>query len=112
MRLALELAQHGEMQEVSSATVWKPSDQDLVSEEALDAWMMREAVTFSHISGTCRMGPSLDPTSVVDQHGRVHGLEGLRVVDASIMPDLVSAPINPAVLMMGERIADLIRRGS
>ena len=111
VRQALELARHGEMQEVLGDRL-EPSDQDLVSEEALDAWMMREAVTFSHISGTCRMGPSLDPTAVVDQHGRVHGLEGLRVVDASIMPDLVSAPINPAVLMMGERIADLIRRGS
>ena len=71
----------------------------------------REAVTFSHISGTCRMGPSSDPMAVVDQYGRVHGLEGLRVADASIMPDLVRAPINPAVLMLGERIADLVRQG-
>ena len=73
--------------------------------------MLREAVTFSHISGTCKMGPSSDPMAVVDQYGRVHGLESLRVADASIMPDLVSAPINPAVLMLGERIADLVRSG-
>ena len=73
--------------------------------------MLREAVTFSHISGTCKMGPSSDPMAVADQFGRVYGLEGLRVVDASIMPDLVRAPINPAVLMIGERIGDLVREG-
>ena len=49
--------------------------------------------------------------AVVDQYGRVTGLEGLRVADASIMPDLVSAPINPAVVMIGERIADSVRQG-
>ena len=52
-----------------------------------------------------------DATAVVDQYGRVHGLEGLRVVDASIMPTLVRAPINPTVLMMAERIAAFIRQG-
>ena len=41
---------------------------------------------------------------------RLHGMEGLRIVDASIMPDLVRAPINPTVLMIGERIADIIRQ--
>ena len=110
VRQALELAQHGQLQEVLGDRL-EPADADLVTDDALDAWMMQEAVTFSHISGTCRMGPSSDPSAVVDQRGRVHGLEGLRVVDASIMPDLVSAPINPAVLMMGERIAELIRQG-
>ena len=73
--------------------------------------MQREAVTYSHISGTCHMGPSSNPMAVVDQRGRVHGLDGLMVVDASIMPDLVSAPINPAVLVLGERIADLVKQG-
>jgi choline dehydrogenase len=49
--------------------------------------------------------------AVVTQDGKVHGLEGLRVVDASIMPNLVWAPINPTVLMMAERLAALIRQG-
>jgi choline dehydrogenase len=49
--------------------------------------------------------------AVVDQYGKVHGLEGLRVADASIMPDLVRAPINPTVLMLAERIAAFIRQG-
>jgi choline dehydrogenase-like flavoprotein len=66
---------------------------------------------YSHISGTCKMGPSSDATAVVDQCGKVHGLEGLRVVDASIMPTLVRAPINPTVLMMGEQMADFICQG-
>ena len=110
VRQALQLARHEGLRELLGDRL-APADPDLVSDEALDAWMLREAVTFSHISGTCKMGPSSDPMAVVDQYGRVHGLEGLRVADASIMPDLVSAPINPAVLMLGERIADLVRSG-
>jgi choline dehydrogenase len=56
------------------------------------------------------MGPESDPMSVVDQYGKVRGVDGLRVADASIMPDLVRAPINPTVIMLGERIADLIQQ--
>ena len=111
IRQALEIAQNEGLREFLGERI-SPDDPDLASDEALDAWMLREAVTFSHISGTCRMGASSDPMAVVDQQGRVRGLEGLRVVDASIMPDLVAAPINPAVLMMGERIADRIRQGA
>ena len=110
VRQALQLAQHQGLRELLGDRL-EPADQDLVSDQALDAWMLREAVTYSHISGTCKMGPSSDPMAVVDQYGRVYGLEGLRVADASIMPDLVRAPINPAVLMLGERIADLVRQG-
>ena len=111
VRQALELGRDDGFRELLGDRL-EPADADLMSDDALDAWMLREAVTFSHVSGTCRMGPSSDPEAVVDQRGRVHGLEGLRVVDASIMPDLVSAPINPAVLMIGERIADLVRKGA
>ena len=111
VRQALQLAQHSEIKELLGPRL-EPGEADLESDAALDAWMLREAVTFSHISGTCKMGPSSDPMAVVDQQGRLHGAEGLRVVDASIMPDLVRAPINPAVLMVGERVADFIRQGS
>ena len=110
VRQALQLARHQGLRELLGDLL-EPTEADLVSDGALDAWMLREAVTFSHISGTCRMGPSSDPMAVVDQYGRVHGLEGLRVADASIMPDLVTAPINPAVLMIGERVADFLRQG-
>jgi choline dehydrogenase len=56
------------------------------------------------------MGPASDPMAVVDQHGRVHGLEGLRVADASVMPDVVRANTNATTIMVGERMADLIRQ--
>jgi choline dehydrogenase len=49
--------------------------------------------------------------AVVGQYGKVHGLEGLRIIDASIMPTLVRAPINPTVMMLGERLAALMRQG-
>ena len=58
------------------------------------------------------MGPASDPTAVVDQYGRVHGLEAIRVADASIMPDCVRANTNATTMMIGEWIADLIMRGA
>ena len=80
------------------------------SDDALDQWLMREAQTGQHISGTCKMGLASDPMAVVDQHGRVHGLQGLRVVDASIMPDCIRANTNVTTMMIGERISDMILR--
>jgi choline dehydrogenase len=85
-----------------------PGDDDLASDAALDAWMRREVTTTNHISGTCKMGPAADPLAVVDERGRVHGLEGLRVADASIMPDCVRANTNATAMMIGERMADRI----
>ena len=55
------------------------------------------------------MGPSDDPLAVVDQYGRVYGVDGLRVVDASIMPDTVRANLNLTVMAMAERAADFIK---
>ena len=74
--------------------------------------MMKEATTGQHISGTCKMGPASDPMAVVAQNGRVHGIEGLRVVDASIMPDCIRANTNVTTMMIGENIADMVRSGS
>ncbi len=108
VRLCLKLAEYSQLADVIGERI-EPSDADLESDKALDRWMMLEAHTYSHISCTCKMGPSIDPMAVTDQYGKVHGMEGLRIVDASIMPNLVRAPINPTVLMIGERIADLIR---
>ena len=110
IRLALELAERHELAPMLGRRI-EPQDGDLASDHALDQWLLREATTYSHISCTCRMGPSSDPLAVVDQYGKVHGIEGLRIVDASIMPDLVRAPINPAVIMVAERVADFIREG-
>lgn len=69
----------------------------------------RRGSTAYHLVGTCRMAPSSDPTSVVDQELRVHGLEGLRVVDASVMPHVPSANTMAATLMIAEKAADMVR---
>jgi len=73
----------------------------------IDAWIRRTAITAHHPAGTCPMG--IGPDRVLDPELRVRGIERLRVVDASAMPDLVSAHINACVLMMAEKAADLIR---
>jgi choline dehydrogenase len=85
-----------------------PTDEVLNSDADLDRWMAREVTTTNHISGTCKMGPSSDPMAVVSQSGQVHGIEGLRVADASIMPDCVRANTNATAMLIGERIAELI----
>ena len=59
--------------------------------------------------GTARMGPADDPMSVVDQRCAVHGIDGLHVADASVMPTMVRANINLSVIMIGERVAELLR---
>ncbi|HMB77080.1 MAG TPA: GMC oxidoreductase, partial [Kiloniellaceae bacterium] len=73
---------------------------------ALDAYIRKTAITLHHPIGTCRMGD--DDEAVVDQALRVRGVAGLRVVDASVMPDLPSGNINAAVVAIAERAADLI----
>jgi choline dehydrogenase-like flavoprotein len=110
VRLALTLAEHDDLQEIIGPLL-EPAAIHLASDAALDAWLLRQVTTYSHLCGTCKMGPGTDSMAVVDQYGKVHGLEGLRIVDASIMPNLVRAPINPTVVMMGERLAALIRQG-
>ncbi len=77
---------------------------DVTSDADIDAVIRRTASTVHHPAGTCRMGN--DAMAVVDHRLRVHGVEGLRVVDASAMPDLVSAHINACVIMMGEKAAN------
>jgi choline dehydrogenase/4-pyridoxate dehydrogenase len=75
----------------------------------IDAHIRNTCITVHHPLGTCRMGPDSDGMSVVDPALRVRGTEGLRVVDASVMPDLVSGNINAAVVMIAEKAAELIR---
>ncbi|MGJ7517213.1 choline dehydrogenase [Pseudomonas baetica] len=79
------------------------------SDEALDAWARQVTETGYHASGTCKMGPASDAEAVVDPHLRVHGLDGLRVVDASIMPIIVSGNTNAPTVMIAEKASDMIR---
>ena len=88
-----------------------PSDEVLSDDEALDAWMRQNSGIAGHTTVTCRMGPSSDPMAVVDQYCRVHGLEGLRVIDASVMPEITRANTNATTIMIAERAADLIKEG-
>jgi choline dehydrogenase-like flavoprotein len=88
-----------------------PTDADLASDEILDDWLMRNLGTSHHVSGTCKMGPASDSLAVVNQYGRVHGLEGLWIADASIMPDCIRANTNATTIMIGERVAEFIKAG-
>ncbi len=89
----------------------EPTGETLESDDALDLWMQRTASIAGHTACTCRMGPAEDQGAVVDQYCRVYGVEGLRVVDASVMPEVVRANTNATVIMIGERAADLILEG-
>jgi choline dehydrogenase-like flavoprotein len=79
------------------------------SNAEIDAHIRATAITVHHPLGTCKMGSVSDETAVVDDELRVIGIDGLRVVDASVMPDLVGGNINAPVIMIAEKAADLIR---
>jgi len=84
-----------------------PGEDVQSDEELLEAARQWGGTTF-HLMGTCRMGPETDPTAVVDDQLRVRGLESLRVIDASIMPAMVSANLNAAAMMIGEKGSDMV----
>jgi choline dehydrogenase len=80
---------------------------DVATGAAIEAFIRKAAGTSYHPSGTCRMG--VDDDAVVDSEGRVKAVSGLRVVDASIMPKVITGNLNAPVMMMAEKIADRIR---
>ncbi|RWR03612.1 choline dehydrogenase [[Pantoea] beijingensis] len=80
---------------------------DCQTDEQLDEFVRNHGETAYHPCGTCKMGN--DEMAVVDAEGRVHGMQGLRVVDASIMPLIITGNLNATTIMIGEKIADNIR---
>jgi choline dehydrogenase len=110
VRLCARLLEHEAYTAIVQARL-APSDQELASDEALDAWLRHNVTTSQHISGTCKMGPASDPLAVVNQYCQVYGLAGLRVADASVMPNVIRANTNATTIMIGERVADFMREG-
>ena len=106
MRLARQLMQTKAMSPYYDGEKYPGAHMES-DDELLEAARQWGSTTY-HVMGTCRMGPTTDPTAVVDHQLRVHGMEGLRVIDASIMPTMLSANLNAAAMMIGEKGADLV----
>ena len=83
-----------------------PAEINIDNDDELDAWIRRTGETLYHPVGTCKMGQN--EMAVTNEHGQVHGLSGLRVVDASVMPTLIAGNTNAPTIMMAEKISDAI----
>ena len=82
---------------------------DVETDEQIDAWIRKHSETIYHPVGTCKMGADGDEMAVVNGELKVRGIEGLRVIDASVMPTLVGGNTNAPTIMIAEKAADLIR---
>ena len=110
VRLSVRLGDHPAFRGLITRRI-SPDDADLASDETLNAWLLDNIGTQYHTSGTCKMGPAADPMAVVDQYCRVHGIEGLRVADTSVMPDVIRANTNCTAVLIAERVADWVKEG-
>jgi choline dehydrogenase len=106
IRLTREIMQQPAMQPFVNGEI-QPGEA-AVSDEQIDAFIREHCESAYHPSGTCRMGSVSDPMAVVDEQCRVIGIDGLRVVDSSIMPRIANGNLNAPTLMIGERASDLI----
>lgn len=106
LRIARRIAAHAPLADLGGVELGPGPGVD--DDAAIEAYVRRTATTTYHPVGTCRMGPAHDPLAVVDPQLRVHGLDGLRVADASIMPDIVSGNTAAPSMMIGERAATFI----
>ena len=83
--------------------------EDVQSDADLEAFVRKTGAITLHPVGTCKMGVDSDPMAVLDDQLRVRGVEGLRVIDASVMPDVPGGNTNAPTIMVAEKGADLIR---
>jgi choline dehydrogenase-like flavoprotein len=108
VRMAISFLESDAYKDVADHRIL-PADDVLADDDALDLWIRQIVGTARHVSGTCKMGPDSDPMAVVDQYCSVKGVQGLSVVDASVMPRVPrSGGAHATVLMIGERAADWI----
>ena len=108
IRMAIEFLKSEAYKDVADYRI-QPTDAVAADDDALDLYIRQTVGSARHVSGTCKMGPDSDPMAVVDQYCNVQGVEGLSVVDASIMPRVPrSGGCHATVLMMGERAVEWI----
>lgn len=107
VRMAREVAAQPSMQPFIAREFFPGGDKN--TDADIDDHIRKTSITVHHPLGTCKMGIDSDPLAVVDPELRVRGAEGLRVIDAAVMPDMITGNINAAVVMIAERAADLIR---
>jgi choline dehydrogenase len=110
MTLALDLGRTAPIRELARF-VW-PLERTLRDRDALGEWIYRSCGSGYHPCGTAPMGPEGDPAAAADGRGRVRGVEGLLVADASLMPTIPSANTNLTTLMIGERFGEWLRDGA
>jgi choline dehydrogenase len=108
VRLAWQIGRSPSIREFAERAVIL-TDGMVASDEAVEGYLRETVGTIFHPVGTARMGPDGDHNAVVDQQCRVRGVEGLRVVDASVMPGIPRANTNLTCIMIGERVADWMR---
>jgi choline dehydrogenase len=106
IRLTREIMQQPAMDSYRGKEI-QPGD-DVSSDAEIDAWVKENVESAYHPAGTCKMGVAEDQFAVVDKNCCVHGLKNLRVVDASIFPTLPNGNINAPVIMVAEKMADVI----
>ena len=110
IRLARELAATHAMRPYVESE-YRPGT-DAQSDDELLEFAKNTGGTIFHPSGTTKMGPATDKLAVVDSELRVHGMDGLRVVDCGVMPTLVSGNTNVPAVMIAEKVSDAILAGS
>lgn len=111
VRMAMRICEHRAFKDLSESIANPGLTQELAADDrALNLWLRSNCDAFFHAAGTCRMGARDDSRSVVDPECHVLGIEGLRVADASIIPEPIRAPTHLTCVMIGELLADRLGR--